>query len=353
MKLSIQTLGLALCCAATASQAEVSESCKALLSGQRLTIAVPNSAGGGYDTYARALAPVIETYSGVTARVANMPSGGGLAARSFVMNSGPDDLAVLIENVADLVTSRMENVGRGAQAEKEFMIDGYSVVGIVHSEPSTWLGRAGIDLLDPDLTTLVASEGALDEALIPFFVTGRAMGLTIDVVTGYDGTREMVAAILRGEADISGMSATTSFSRAEDEGIDVLMMMSDGPAAEAPDLPYLAGEGSVVWQRTEGLPPEEATYRRDLATAVAGLRGSARGLFVSTNLSEDRRDCIASVMDQALFDAAFTETAVSQGRPVQAQTSAEAVAFIDGIRQAYQDVLPTLEVIAAEYLGTE
>ena len=280
-----------------------------------------------------------------------MPAGGGLAARSFVMNSDADALNVLIENVADTVTAPMGSVGRGAQANKSFMIEGYKVVGIIHSEPSAWIGRAGLDVSDPDLGPLVASEGSLDEALLPFFVGGRALGLTIDVVTGYEGTNEMTAAILRGEADISSMSLTTSLRRAQDEGINVVLVFSDGPYPDTPYVPYLSGEGGAVWQLSADLPEEEATYRRSLAAAVTQLRASARGMFVSSNMSGDRQSCMAELMDVAIPDPEFIEAAEAQGRPVRPQSAAESQAYVASLTEAHALLLPTLEEVAGEVMG--
>lgn len=332
----------------TASAASLPESCVSLFDGERLTIAVPNSAGGGYDTYARSLAPYLEKHGNLRARVTNMPSGGGIAARSFVMNSEPDELTMLIENTGDLVTAPMGNVGRGDQAEKDFMIDAYRIVGVVFSEPGTWIGKAGLDLADPSLDRLIASEGGLDEAMLPFFVTGRALGIEVNAVTGYEGTSEMTAAILRGEADISSMSLTTSKRRTRDEGVDILMVMSDGPYAGAPDLPYLAGEGSIVWELTKDLPDEEAAERRDLATAVTRIRSTVRGLFVSSNMSEDRSDCMAALVDIATADPEFVATAEAQGRPVQPTMAADAAVLVENLKASFYDVQPTIEEIAAE-----
>lgn len=341
----------ALILSAACAAADPSAACRELLSGQRMTLAVPNSPGGGYDTYARSLAPAIETHGGLTVRVTNMPGGGGLAARGFVMNAAPDELAVLIENAADLAIAPVGNLGRGAQADKDILLDAYEIVGILHSEPATWLARAGLDVADPDLGPLVAAEGSLTEALLPILIAGAVLGIEMDVVTGYDGTGEMAAAILRGEADISSMSATTAARRAQDEELEVVLALSEGPFTGAPDLPYLAGPGSLVWDLTAELPEGEAAERRRLASAVARLRTVPRGLFVSTNMTEDRRACVAEVMDAALADPDFVATAAAQGRPVAAQTAAEARAFADGLRSAFADARPTLLAITADIMS--
>jgi len=334
--------------AGSTAMAEVSESCAVILTDERMTIAVPNNAGGGYDTYARALAPALEQYGNVSVRVTNMPGSGGRVARSFVMNSDAETLNVLIENTADLVTAPMGNVGRGELAEKDFMIEGLQIVGILHDEPSAWFGRPGLDPLDPEIGPLVSAEGGLDEAIIPAFIAARALGIEMDAITGYDGTSEMVAAILRQEADVSASSLTTGLRRAQDEGIDVLLVLSDGPNPNAPGVPYIAGEGSATWSLTADLPEEEAAYRRMLATAVAHLRTAARGMFVSVNMAEDRRACVAELMDVAIASPEFAATAEAQGRPVAPKTASEAGALVADLIASHAEVLPVLQEITEE-----
>lgn len=353
--MKFQSTAMNICAASllapTLAMADISDSCQQALSGERLTVAVPNSPGGGYDTYARALAPSLEKHGNMRVRVTNMPAGGGLAARSYVMNADDSDLALLIENVADTVTAPMGTVGRGAQAEKEYMIAGYEIVGVIHSEPSAWIGRAGLDVRNLKGASLVAAEGSTEEALLPFLVVGEAMGVQIDIVAGYEGTSEMTSAILRGEADISSMSLTTSYRRASDEGVDVLMVLSDGSFDGAPGIPHLAGEGSVVWELTKDMDPQEATRLRGLATSVARLRGSARGMFISTNVAQETRNCMAELMDAAIADPEFVATAESQGRPVASLPAAEARSFVEGLVSAHQSVLPTLTAFEAELRG--
>jgi tripartite-type tricarboxylate transporter receptor subunit TctC len=334
--------------AGSASFADISEGCRAMLAGERLTLAVPNNAGGGYDTYARALAPAVEKYGQLSVRVTNMPGGGGRVARGFVMNSDAQTLNVLIENTADMVAAPMGNVGRDALADKDFIIEGLHIVGILHSEPSAWFGRAGLDLFDPNNGKLVSAEGGFDEAVLPVFVAARALGLEIDAITGYDGTSEMVAAVLRQEADVSSASFTTGLRRAQDEGIDLVLLLSEGPHPDAAEVPYIAGEGSLTWVLTADLPEAEAAYRRMLATAVARLRTAARGIFVSANLANDRRDCIAELMDIAIASPEFAATAAAQDRPVAPMTAAEAEDLVADLIASHAEVLPALEEIVAD-----
>ncbi|MEN8685278.1 MAG: hypothetical protein ABF305_16275, partial [Marivita sp.] len=69
----------------------LSASCVARLSEAPITVVVPNEAGGGYDTYARAFAAGLEELSGETVRVSNMPAAGGRLAYTEVVRQSPDE----------------------------------------------------------------------------------------------------------------------------------------------------------------------------------------------------------------------------------------------------------------------
>ena len=336
---------------ASPALAEISNACLSDISAERMTIVVPNAPGGGYDTYARALAPAIERRGDVSVRVVNMPAGGGRAARSLALNATSDELIILIENTADLVVTEMGDIGRGEQAGKAFMIDGYDTLGIVDTAASAWLAPTGFDVADPDHGTVVASDGAIEEALLGVIIAGMALGLETDVVAGYDGSSDQAAAVLRGEVDITNISITSANRLAQDDALEVVLTLSNGPVEGAADIAYIAGEGSVVWQMTEGLQASEATSRRAMAQAVADLKSTARGLFISRNVPETRRGCIADVVAAAMDDQSFIDTVISQGRPVAPRYAPEAQAFVRSMQISLLAVKPLIDQVISERIA--
>jgi hypothetical protein len=104
----------------------------------------------------------------------------------------------------------------------------------------------------------------------------------------------------------------------------------------------------LVWGLTADLPEAEATYRRMLARAVAQLRTADRGIFVSVNLADDRRTCIAELMDVAIASPTFAASAAAQDRPVAPKTAAEANRRVADLVASHQEVLPALNEIIAE-----
>jgi tripartite-type tricarboxylate transporter receptor subunit TctC len=351
MKISFAPLSCVLSLWGSASFAEVSASCIEDLSGERMTVVVSNAPGGGYDTYARALAPVIETHGQLTARVVNMEAGGGLAARSFAMNTDPDDLVILLENTSALVTSAMGEIGRGAHAGKAYQVEGFDILGIAHVAVGAWLAGSDFDITDTDQGTILAADGDLEGALVSVVLAGSTLGFETDVVAGYSGSNDQASAVLRGEVDITTMSLTTAQRIASDESFSVVLALADSPVQNSPDLPYIAGEGSLVWQLTEGLDPEEKAERRNMAQAVSDLESAARGIFMSLNAPEARRNCVAQVIFTAMNDAAFIDAAEAQGRPVAPRDRAQSRAILDSLQTSFVNVQPMLDSVLAERLA--
>ncbi len=319
---------------ATPAFADMSEACLADLSGERVTFVVPNAPGGGYDTYARALAPEFEAATGSTVRVVNNSGGGGLVARSLVLNSSSDDVFLLIENYLDLII----NIDTGVDSSDgvpHFQMERFRPLGLVNFGPDAWLGVPGTDIFDPSITTMVSSQGGIDGSLLAFVAPAIALGIEPEVIAGYDGTSEMASAVLRGETDLTTMSLTSALKKASGGDLQILMTISDGPVAGHEDIPYLAGEGSVSWARTEGLDPAERDRLRGFAVMAATIGGEVRGFLAGAHLSEARLGCLSEAMDVAIASPVFAETAMAQGRPVNGVSAADTVALVERATAAF------------------
>lgn len=69
--------------------------------GQTLTIVVPYGPGGGYDTWARLVAPYLKQYLGAAeVKVENKPGGGGLVGTNAIYSAKPDGLTIGDTNAA-------------------------------------------------------------------------------------------------------------------------------------------------------------------------------------------------------------------------------------------------------------
>ncbi|HCY99539.1 MAG: hypothetical protein A3D16_00830 [Rhodobacterales bacterium RIFCSPHIGHO2_02_FULL_62_130] len=289
-----------------AATAQISDSCKSVLTGQRLTVIVPNAAGGGYDTYARALSPVIDAVAGLQSSVVNMPAAGGLVALTTLADSGPDELVVMVENGTDVLRAEVQD---GASAWSERV----QRIGVFHAEPSAWVGKPDMDFINAE--NLVAASSSAD-GIVEFEFGGQAVGKVVKLISGYDGSKETEAAVLRGDADFMSGSLTTSLKAAKSGDLTVQLLLSDKPSDRAPGVPHIAGEDGLAAQLAKDLSPEERAKRIEIAGLVVDLSYDVRTVFTHSTLRQDLRECLTEAVADAIRDPAFAETAEAQGRPV-------------------------------------
>lgn len=316
-----RALPLALCSLGllpTLAAAQITDACKATLAGQPLRVIVPNAAGGGYDTYARALAPVLDALSGMQSSVVNMPAAGGLVALTTLANSGPDDLVVMVENGTDVLRAEVQD-GAAAWSER------VQRIGVFHSEPSAWVGKAGLAFLDA--TDLVAASSSSD-GIVEFDLGGKAIGREIKMISGYDGSKETEAAVLRGEADLMSGSLTTSLKAAKSGDLSVILLLSDKPEDRAPGVPHLAGADGLAATLAKDMAPEEQARRIEMADLTVALSYDVRTVFTHSTLRADLRDCLTQTVGDAIRDPAFAEAAKAQGRPVTPMDPVEAESLL-------------------------
>lgn len=320
----------------------LTESCSAQLTTNPVTVVVPNDAGGGYDTYARAFAKGLETLTGDTVRVANMPAAGGRLAYTEVVQQGPDETVLLVDNLSDLVAAAETDETLG------FTSDAFAPLGTIVSEPSVWLGTQGVDLTDPELTGLVVGANAVSSTLIDAGLVGRALGLNMRVVAGYDGSSETAAAVMRDETDIAVLTVTTALRRSKGTDLEVLLVLQNEAHASAPDALVLGGKDGLVNRRAEGLSASEREARTAMAEMANALAGTYRGVATASHLEDDMVACLRAATDAVLRDENFVDTAVSQGRPVDPIFSAQTVEIYEDIRRSQAKVSDELDALAAE-----
>lgn len=272
------------------------------LAGQGLKLVVPYKAGGGYDSYARSLAPAIETVSGMSVTVVNMASAGGRVAEERVASAEADEALMLMQSNLNLLVSSV------IDADGMATLTRLHPLGAVSIEPNVLIARNDYVLPDPGGSVIFLTSKMTDEEL-RLLLPAAALRVSTSVVSGYAGSSEIAAAIQRGDGDISRAPYTTSQRLIASGELSIEMALTNGPLEDAPDLPYLAGEGSVVWTRTEALPPEERDALRRYAELTAGVSTGYNGLFIAKAANDTIRLCLSAAVDDAIQDAGFQERA--------------------------------------------
>jgi tripartite-type tricarboxylate transporter receptor subunit TctC len=255
-----------------------------------LTFGSPNSPGGGYDVYLRALARHIAKYipGDPSVIVQNVPAAGGMALANQIYNTAPKDGSYfgMVRG-----TAIQEEVYKSPQVQ--FSGRNFAWIGNMNSDHDACIVAAGSGVRTlGDLYTheVVAGASGVGAQSYSFPVVYRELlGMKFKVISGYPGTPERMLALERGEiTGACGISLSlfrSQFSRLVEEG-KIRLIAQGGVANDAryPGLPNILDQAEtpelrqaleflylpLALGRSLAAPPETPANRLEvLRTAVA------------------------------------------------------------------------------------
>ena len=198
-----------ICAAAPPVRAQETEA--AFYKGKTVRIIVGYGAGGGYDIYARMIAPYIAQALGTTVVVENQPGAGGITALDNLVVAPPDGLQMMIVN------------GTGAALGQLISLPGvrYDLgkvghLGTVSASPWVWLVapnspiKTPQDAINAHKRMMWSASGPIDGLSDGAAFTCEALALDCRVVMGYPGSNEAALAVGKGEMDAIYVSDTSA-----------------------------------------------------------------------------------------------------------------------------------------------
>jgi tripartite-type tricarboxylate transporter receptor subunit TctC len=224
--------------------------------GKTIDLQIGYSVGGGYDVYARMLAPHMAKHiPGSPSIVAkNMEGAGSLRLANWLYNVAPKD------------GTAFGTIGRGTGFDPLFghrgaQFDGgkFTWIGSANDEVSVcvvWNGRTKIAKFEDLLTTPLTVGGtsaAADTDQFPLVMNG-VLGTRMKVVTGYPGGNDVNLAMERGEVDgrcgwsWSSVRSTRPQWLAEKK-ITVLVQLALHKHPDLPDVPVIIDLAKTDEQR--------------------------------------------------------------------------------------------------------
>lgn len=284
--------------------------------GVGIDYVVGNKPGGGYDSYARLIAPFLETrLPGSRVQVVNRPSGGGVVALDR-MAEGPADGRTLMTFNTGLLLAQLAG-DRGPAVDLREL---------------TWIGKAASEarFLVVRRAAGVASFEELAEAPRPLVFTAAAFGsashiqstllkhafdLDIRLLTGFGGS-EAEAALAKGEID--GILTSESNVPPLVAGGEVVPLVRFGePTAPAlADVPDAADYARTAEQRL-------VVRRIAVMTELGRLTAAAPATppAVAATLRE--------AYERALADDELRAVAARRGMPLDPSDGATVAALVD------------------------
>ncbi|SLN64006.1 Tripartite tricarboxylate transporter family receptor [Roseivivax jejudonensis] len=223
-----------------------------------ITFVVPYSPGGGFDEYARAVAPEMERILGTEVVIENIPGAGGQRGASTVYRADPDGYTIGIWNVPGLTVPQL--MGQSS---------GYDLTDV------TWIGNlatsryalavqpdSGYESLE-DLCSMGepfkhSDTGPASTSSVTARIAMSLIDCPIQNITGYKGSTDTIIGLMRGEVDATIKPIASLYNYAESGDVKMLMTLED--ERSLPDVPTSTELGyedfaNFTLRRIVGGPP--------------------------------------------------------------------------------------------------
>ena len=300
----LRTLGalLILCGFAATAAAETAAE---FYEGKTVKLVVGYGAGGGYDTYARMLAPHLEQRLGARVVVENRPGGGGIVALNQVATAKPDGLSIMIISAASSAFAQIT----GAEGVR-YDINRLGFLGRVIDEKRafSWSAQSPYrtfeDARNADRRIRFGATSRTDTIGATSAFMAEALGLDAQIVVGYKGSKEVSLAAVRGEIDGFALSDSSARKYKKDGTILPYVVISRERSALVPDVP-------TIFEVAE-LTPAQAWWM-DYCDALLGL---GRALVTTPDVPADRLAFLQAAVQGVLTDPEVIAEAEAKKRPV-------------------------------------
>jgi tripartite-type tricarboxylate transporter receptor subunit TctC len=274
----------------------LSQTVEEFYKGRTIHIVIGYAVGGGYDAYARLLTRYMGKHIPGNPNLVpqNMPGAGSLKAALFLYEVAPKD-GSYFGTVARAVPL--------APLLQNAQFDGskFSWIGSISDDVSICLSwnTSPVKTFNDMLTQTVtfAGEGAASDPDVFSFTLNNILGTKINLVTGYQGTSEIVLAMERGEIHgICGMSLSTIRIQHPDwireKRVNLLLQIALKKDPQLPDVPLITELAKT--------PEQEKILR-----LISAGQAIARPFFGPPGMPEDRKRALQDAFDKTMQDPEF------------------------------------------------
>jgi tripartite-type tricarboxylate transporter receptor subunit TctC len=271
-----------------------------------ITFIVPNQVGGGFDAYVRAIAPAMEKYlpNKVNVVPLNVPAGGGAKGVSQLYRARPDGYTIGILNIPGLFI--LQERGGGYDLNKFTWLAGLGkdAYGLAVAFNSPVKSVADLQALSKTRPVKFTTTGPDGTAYGVTMIATELLGIRLQLITGYKGSSEYVAAAVRGDGDavITNLPILSRFEASQ--SLRLIASFTTGGARH--DIPDAAALGQpqladLMVERMVGAPP---------------------------NLPPDIKKILVEAIDKAVNDPAVAALSEKAGMGLALQSPDEVVADI-------------------------
>lgn len=179
---------------------------------QDIKIIIPFSPGGGFDSYIRALVPVLEKHLGGKVNVLpiNSPGAGGRRGAIETFRATPDGYTIGVFNMPGALIPQLTEDSVGYDLEKltwlaTFGNDPYAYV-VNKNSPL----RSFADVQAQKQPIMYGATGPSSTSYVATMIMNEMLGIPYEMVTGYTGSSEYTVGVMRGDVVAALVSLSTA-----------------------------------------------------------------------------------------------------------------------------------------------
>jgi tripartite-type tricarboxylate transporter receptor subunit TctC len=277
--------------------------------GKTVTMLVGSPPGGGYDLYARLIAPYLAKKLDAQIIIENRAGGSGLLALNILNSSRPDGLTLMNVSAEGAIMSKL--VDRpGARWDLQKL----NWLARVAEEPKVWFvsPKGKIHSFSDAINApklLWSATGPADNISDVVAVVSEATGLHSKVVTGYKGAKDMALAVANGEVDSGILTVSSVLPMLKSGDLAAIAVISRKRWADLPNVPTIFEVGHIA--------PQNAWWI-DFREQVGEMQ---RAIATTPGVPQDRVAFLREKLREVLTDPVVI---------AQAQKANIPVSFLDG-----------------------
>ena len=266
----------------------------AFYKGKTVHFVVGLGVGGGFDAYARMIAPYLGQELGANVVVENQPGAGGLLALNQTYVATAEGLRLLIVNGTP--------AGLGQLIEQDnirYDLAKFDHLGIISAYPWIWVAskQSGLksiaDALQPGRKIRWGGTGPSDGPADGAAITCEALKLDCQTILGYRSSGEIALAMERGELDSLYISDSSAANYTKAGQVNPVASMARVRSALLPDVP-------TVYEQAKLTPDQEWWF-----DFRANLNDLGRILVTTPGVQADRLAFLRAAVKTALTDPAL------------------------------------------------
>ena len=297
-----------------------SESSPGQYPGRDIQIIIPYNAGGGFDTYIRALVPWMEQHlpGDVNVLPINTPGAGGRRGASDVYRAQPDGYKLGVFNMPGVLLPQLQGINVDYDLSQitwlaTLSVDGYALI-VNGKSPLNTIA----DVKRMSRPIVYGATGPSSTSYIATKIVSEALQIPHEIVTGYKGSSEYIIGVIRGDVDAAFANLSTVQSYLDSGDVKALALFgadsTDPAIQDASDLgiPEL---GNINVTRMVGGPP---------------------------GLPQDIKDTLEDAILAALADPGFQDWLEKTGNdvaPAGAEETADAIAGMERLYEKFKQYI--------------